>query len=336
VEIVAIVGSTGTGKSELALGIAHALGDCEIINADAFAQYIGMDIGTAKVMPTERQNIPHHMIDILDPMEVSSIAQYQEAARPIISDILARGRRPVVVGGSGLYVRALLDEMELPGSDPEIRAALEQRYQMEGLTQLFQELQQSDPTAAARIGPQNARRIIRALEVITLTGKPYTATLPQQEYVSPTIQIGIDYGRDSLDNRIDQRVELMRERGLLTEVAHLTSGEKSPSLGPTAARAIGYAELLPVLAGAVEEADAFAQIATHTKQLTRKQMTWFGRDPRVTWLDGAAPNLLDQALAVVAQGYQAPAEDNPPQLGDTPRQRTPLGSVSASVSGMYS
>jgi len=305
VPLIAIVGPTGTGKSDLALDIALVLGNCEIINADAFSQYRGMDIGTAKVMPAERRSIPHHLIDNLDPRDISTIADYQVAGRTALSDIIARGKQPIIVGGSGLYVRALLDELELPGTDAIVRAKLQRRLETEGITGIVEELQRKDPVAATKIGPLNARRIIRALEVIELTGNPYTASLPTEKYQYQTIAIGLDYDRQILAERIATRVQRMREQGLLAEVTRLADagqGGMGAGLGPTAVRAIGYAELLPVLAGQQSEDASFDQIAAHTRQLTRKQRGWFGRDPRVTWLDAAYPGLLENALTIINAG----------------------------------
>jgi len=326
VQLISVVGPTGTGKSALALELAQALGNCEIVNADAFSQYRGMDIGTAKIMPAERMGIPHHLIDNLDPLETSTIADFQVTGRMALADIMARGKKPIVVGGSGLYVRALLDEMDLPGTNAEVRAALQARLEIAGLGALYSELHTKDLEAAYRIGPHNARRIIRALEVIAITGKPYSASLPSEQYLYPTIAIGLDFNRAALDARIDLRVERMREQGLLDEVRGLASdsqGGYGSGLGATAARAIGYAELLPVLRGEFAEDAAFTQIAANTKRLTRKQMGWFGRDPRVTWLDGGSPDLLKQALSIVQQGGDTAAP--------SPRRRTPLGSISAAA-----
>ncbi len=305
--VVAVVGPTATGKSDLALDLAEALSravaPAEIVNADAYQLYRGMDIGTAKVPANERRGIVHHQLDVLDPLEDASVARYQEAARADLDAIDARGARAVVVGGSGLYVRALLDHMDFPGTDAAVRAALEERAEREGRRALHAELERLDPQAAASIGPHNTRRIVRALEVIAITGQPFTANLPRQEYVRPAVQIGLDCDRATLDARVAGRVERMWDEGLVEEVRGLASPEQGGTgagLGITAARAVGYAEVLPLLRGETTEAVTRDTIAAGTRRLARKQMGWFGRDPRVRWLDAAAPDLLDQALAVVA------------------------------------
>lgn len=297
--VVAVVGPTATGKSDLALELAEALGSpdvpAEVVNADAFQLYRGMDIGTAKVLPAERRGLIHHQIDVLDVEQDASVAAYQEAARADLDAIAERGGRAVVVGGSGLYVRALLDDMRFPGVDPAVRAALEVRAEREGTRALHDELARRDPAAAAAIGPANTRRIVRALEVIEITGRPYTATLPRQEYVRPALQLGLDCDRDTLDARVGARVERMWARGLVEEVAGL-----APRLGRTARRAVGYAEVLDLLDGQITADQARTAVTANTRRLARKQMGWFGRDPRVHWLDAQSPTLLADALAVVA------------------------------------
>lgn len=330
--VVAVVGPTATGKSDLALALAQALSPgggragaatapAEIVNADAYQLYRGMDVGTAKVPPAERRGVVHHQLDVLDPREDASVARYQEAARADLAAVAARGARAVVVGGSGLYVRALLDRMEFPGTDPHVRAALEERAAREGRRALHAELERVDPQAAAAIGPHNERRLVRALEVVAITGRPYSANLPTQEHVVPAVQIGLDCDRAALDERVAGRVERMWEEGLVDEVRRLASPEQGgtgPGLGRTAARAVGYAELLPVLRGEGDEAGAREQVAAGTRRLARKQMGWFGRDPRVRWLDARAPDLLDQALAVVADAEAGAG----PRVPDGPVRRS--------------
>lgn len=302
-DIIAVVGPTATGKSDLAVEIAHRLGGserAEIINADAYQLYRGMDIGTAKVSVEEQRGIPHHLLELLDPLEDSSVAHFQQESRAALEDIYSRGKRPIVVGGSGLYVRAMLDDMNFPGTDPDIRAALEERERAEGTRSLFNELMSKDPAAAASIDIRNGRRIIRALEVIALTGQPYSANLPKQEYVRPALTIGLDFDRAALDERVAVRVEKMVTHGLLDEVAGLAE----QGLGSTAERAVGYAEVLAHFRGELSLEEATEQIIANTRRLTRKQMGWFGRDPRIVWLDGAAIDVADQAMEVISKHDQ--------------------------------
>lgn len=325
--IVAVVGPTATGKSDLALDLACALGGsvrgappAEIVNADAFQLYAGMDIGTAKVPLTERRGLVHHQLDVLDVSEDASVAEYQHQARADLDAIADRGGRPVVVGGSGLYLRALLDDMTFPGTDPAVRAALEQRAEAAGTRALYDELVARDPAAAAAIQPRNTRRVVRALEVIELTGLPYTANLPRQEYVRPTVQIGLDVSRDVLDDKVARRVDRMVEAGLVAEVRALAE-----RLGRTAARAVGYAEVLRALAGETTLDQAYADIVVHTRRLARKQMGWFGRDPRVHWLQASSPTLVEDALAIVAAADAGDLESS-----DVGPARRPLGSATSS------
>jgi tRNA dimethylallyltransferase len=307
--VVAVVGPTATGKSDLGIALATALGG-EVVNADAMQLYRGMDIGTAKLRPDERGGIPHHLLDVLDPHEDASVADYQALARAELAAIDARGARAVAVGGSGLYVRALLDAMEFPGTDAAVREALEARVEAEGSRALHAELEAVDPTAAAGIGPRNARRIVRALEVIALTGRPYSASLPQHVYEVPAVQIGLDHDRATLDERIEARVARMWSLGLVDEVEGLLAA----GLGRTASRAVGYAEVVAMLDGTLTPDEARAATAAGTRRLARKQMGWFGRDPRVHWLDAQDPDLVERALDVVARadaGTLGPATDDP-------------------------
>jgi tRNA dimethylallyltransferase len=305
--VVAVVGPTATGKSDLALDLAQALGTdraaAEIVNADAYQLYRGMDVGTAKVPPAERRGITHHQLDVIDPAQDASVARYQEHARADLDTIAGRGARAVVVGGSGLYVRALLDQMDFPGTDPAVRDRLEARAEAEGRRALHAELERLDPQAAVSIDPQNTRRIVRALEVIEITGRPYTANLPRQEYVRPAVQIGLDCSREVLDARVGSRVDRRWDGGLVDEVRRLASpgqGGTGAGLGVTAARAVGYAEVLAWWRGESTEAEAREAVTANTRRLARKQMGWFGRDPRVHWLDAASPHLLADALKIVA------------------------------------
>ena len=307
--VIAVVGPTATGKSDLGLALAERLGG-EIVNADAMQLYRGMDIGTAKLTSAERRGIPHHQLDVLDVDQDASVADYQRGARADLAAIDARGARAVTVGGSGLYVRALLDHMDFPGTDPDVRVRLEERVEAEGSRALHAELERVDPVAAAGIGPRNARRIVRALEVIRITGRPYSASLPQHVYEVPALQLGLDCDRAVLDARIEARVEHMWEAGLVDEVRALAAH----GIGRTASRAVGYAEVLALLRGDLGASEARAAVAAGTRRLARKQMGWFGRDPRVHWLDARDPSLVGRALDLVAAadaGTLGPATADP-------------------------
>ena len=298
--VVAVVGPTATGKSDLAIALALRLALCdggqgEVVNADAFQLYRGMDVGTAKVPVAQRRGVVHHQLDVIDPSEDASVAAFQREARADVAGILERGGRPVVAGGSGLYVRALLDHIDIPPTAPGVRAALEHRAEVEGTRPLHDELARRDPQAAASIGVGNTKRIGRALEVIEITGEPFSAHLPVQEYVRPTVQIGLDHDRAALDARVAARVERMWRDGLVDEVRTLSER----GMGRTASRAVGYAEVLAMLGGEIDEAEAQEHTVAATRRLTRKQMGWFGRDPRIVWLDAQAPDVVEQALAVV-------------------------------------
>ena len=307
--VVAVVGPTAPGKSDLAVELALALGG-EVLNADALQLYRGMDVGTAKLTPAERRGVPHHLLDVLDPRDEASVADYQALARAAVDDCHARGVRVVAAGGSGLYVRALLDHMEFPGTDPAVRARLEQRVEEEGSRALHAELERVDPTAAASIGPRNARRVVRALEVIALTGRPYSSSLPQHVYEVPAVQIGLDCDRAVLDERVAARTRRMFADGLVDEVERLLAH----GMGRTAARAVGYAETAALLRGELTPDEARDAITAGTRRLARKQMGWFGRDPRVHWLDSRDPDLVAHALALVARadaGRLGHATDDP-------------------------
>ena len=280
--VIAIVGATATGKSAVSLALAERLGG-EIINADSMQFYRGMDIGTAKLPVAERRGIPHHQLDTLDVTQDAAVAGYQRDARADADAIHERGGRAVVVGGSGLYVRALLDRFEFPPTDPQVRARLEARAEAEGPGMLHRELAAADPVAAARIPAQNAKRIVRALEVIELTGRPFSASLPTREYEIPAVQIGLRLAYEDLDPRIEDRVEHMWEAGLVDEVSALV--ERGLREGVTARRAVGYAETLRHLDGELDAAATRALIKQSTRRLARRQATWFRPDPRVQWID---------------------------------------------------
>lgn len=297
-KVISIVGPTASGKTGLGIALAKKLAErgvrAEIINADAYQMYRYMDIGTAKASAQEQAEVPHHLLDIIDPEETMTVARFQDLARKCIRELQSRGVRPILVGGSGLYARAAVDDITFPGTDASIRAALEERERKEGAGALFAELQKKDPVAAAHMDARNSRRTIRALEVIELTGKPYSATLPRYKYVIDCLQIGLDLKREDLDKRVDLRTQLMREQGFVNEVRAIRG-----RLGVTAARALGYQQIMDYLDGVWSEDEAFEDIAQKTRRLARKQMGWFGRDARIHWLDALRPDLADAALALV-------------------------------------
>jgi tRNA dimethylallyltransferase len=289
--VVTVVGPTAAGKSALSIALAHELGG-EVVNADSMQLYRGMDIGTAKLTPAERDGVPHHLLDIWDVTEPAAVAEYQRLARAAIDDILARGRMPLLVGGSGLYVRAVLEDFEFPGTDPAIRARLEEELAVAGSGPLHARLGERDPEAAAKILPSNGRRIVRALEVIELTGRPFTASLPDPRPVYDAVQIGVDRDTAELDERIALRVDLMWAAGLIDEVRGL-DGIRD---GRTASRALGYQQALAQIDGVLSQEQAKADTVQGTRRFVRRQRSWFRRDPSVSWLDGAAPNLLADAM----------------------------------------
>ena len=294
--VIAVVGPTAAGKSELSLTLARTL-DGEVVNADSMQLYQGMDIGTAKLTLAERAGVPHHLLDIWPVTQAASVAEYQLLARQAIDDIRSRGRTPVLVGGSGLYVRAATDNFRFPGTDPEVRASLEAELSRIGAAALHARLAQLDPAAAAAILPGNGRRIVRALEVIELSGQPFSATLPDYESAYPVVQVGVAMPRPELDQRIADRVGRMWRLGLVEEVRRLELlGLRS---GRTASRALGYAQVLSYLAGGCTQEAAAAQTILATRRFVRRQESWFRRDPRVRWLP-AGPDLADHALAEIA------------------------------------
>lgn len=288
--LIAVVGLTASGKSGFSLQLARALGErgvtCEIISADAFQLYRGMDIGTAKVPLEERGGIPHHLLDVLELAERASVAAYQRSCRQVIAQIRAREALPMLVGGSGLYVRATLDEIEFPGADSVIRARLEAQAAQLGIEKMHQRLAAVDPESAARIVPANERRVIRALEVYELTGKKFSATMPRREYFQPAVQLGIKWPLAVLDERISQRTSQMLSQGFIEEVAELEKQGLADT--PTACRATGYQAVMDYLAGIISREEAAEQIGLQTRQLARKQRKWFRKDPRIHWLDGEA------------------------------------------------
>ncbi|GAA2733763.1 tRNA (adenosine(37)-N6)-dimethylallyltransferase MiaA [Actinocorallia aurantiaca] len=292
--VISVVGPTAAGKSDLAVEIALRLGG-EAVNTDSMQLYRGMDIGTAKLSLEERRGVPHHLLDVWDVTEPASVAEYQRMAHEAIAEIRGRERTPVLVGGSGLYVRAALDEMDFPGTDPEIRARLEAELAEQGSGALFERLRAADPEAARTILPSNGRRIVRALEVVELTGRPFTANLPDHRYREPgTVQLGLLVPRPELDERIALRVGRMWEAGLVEEVRELEkAGLRS---GRTASAALGYAQVLRFLAGEWTEEQAREETVRATRRFARRQESWFRRDPRIRWLPYDAPDLLERAL----------------------------------------
>lgn len=298
--LVAVVGPTATGKSDLALALGDALGGpqaVEVIGADAMQLYRGMDIGTAKVPVDQRRGFRHHQLDVLDVHEDASVAAYQMHARADIDDVEARGKTALLTGGSGLYVRAVLDPIEFPGTDPKVRAQLEADVAQLGPEALHRRLADLDPASATRIDARNARRVVRALEVIELTGKPFSATLPSYQYVRDTLQIGLRLPDQVLDQRIARRTQAMFTQGLVDEVAELR--EHGLAQTKTASRATGYREILALLDGEMSEQEAKDAISLATRQLARRQIKWFRRDPRIHWLDPTEPGLVDRTVALL-------------------------------------
>ncbi|AUH40129.1 tRNA (adenosine(37)-N6)-dimethylallyltransferase MiaA [Streptomyces sp. CMB-StM0423] len=283
-QVAAVVGATATGKSELGIALARRLGG-EIVNADSMQLYRGMNIGTAKLTPAERQGVPHRLLDMWDVTETASVAAYQRLARAEIDRLGALGRTAVLVGGSGLYVRGAVDAMDFPGTDPAVRARLEAELAAGGPGPLHARLAAADPDAAAAILPGNGRRIVRALEVIELTGRPFTASLPAHESVYDTVQIGIAVPRPELADRIERRVHRMWRAGLVDEVRRLEA--EGLREGRTAARALGYQQVLAFLAGECTEAEARDETVRATRRFARRQETWFRRDARVHWISGS-------------------------------------------------
>ena len=281
--LIIICGATATGKSDLALEVAEKFNG-EVINADSMQLYRGMDIGTAKLSFDERRGVKHHLLDILDVSEDASVARYQEQARAAVDEIRGRGKAAIIVGGTGLYIKSIIDEMNFPGTDPDIRSRLEDEAETLGTAELFARLRIADPEAAATIEPANTRRIIRALEVIEVTGAPYSANLPSDASLRypDAYHFGLAMERSSLAPRIQARVHRMWEQGLVSEVEKLITD--GLLLGTTAQRAIGYAQVLSALAGNTTEAGAMEETIVATRQYVRRQETWFKRDQRIQWI----------------------------------------------------
>ncbi len=296
--LVAIVGPTGSGKSELALTLAERF-DGEAINADSMQFYRGMDIGTAKLPLAQRRGIAHHLMDFLSVREDTTVAAFQSMAREAIAEIRSRGKLPILVGGSGLYNRAALDVLEFPGTDPDIRAMLEHELERDGLAVLVARLQEVDPVSAARIN--DAKRVVRALEVHALTGRAFSSFMPEREYVSPTLQIGLNGDRAELHARLARRVHGMVDAGLIDEVrALIPEGLRE---GRTAHKALGYQQFLRVLDGSSTVAQASEETIVATRKFARRQLTWFRADPRVNWLDWSQPDLGEAAAALLKADF---------------------------------
>ncbi|GHG13712.1 MULTISPECIES: tRNA (adenosine(37)-N6)-dimethylallyltransferase MiaA [Amycolatopsis] len=291
---VAVVGPTATGKTALAVDLARELGG-EVVNADAMQLYRGMDIGTAKATEAERRGVPHHLLDVLDVTETASVAAYQRHARAEIERLLAAGKVPVLAGGSGLYVQAVLDDLRFPGTDPAVRARLDAEAEQLGTPALYTRLGERDPAAAAKILPTNTRRIVRALEVIEITGEPFSANLPKPGPARyGTVVIGVDRTPEELDERVNERVGRMFEAGLVDEVRELE--KRGLREGKTASRALGYQQVLAELDGDGDFEAAAAATAQATRRFVRKQRSWFRRDQRIHWFDGADPRLAARVL----------------------------------------
>jgi tRNA dimethylallyltransferase len=290
VKVIVICGATATGKSDIALDIAEQIG-AEVINADSMQLYAGMDIGTAKLSVAQRRGIPHHLLDVLSVKQDSTVAWYQQLAREQISEIHSRNQHVVLVGGTGLYIKAVLDDLNFPDTNPEVRARLESEAEEYGADSLFTRLQELDPAAALAIDRANIRRIIRALEVIEITGKPFTANLPRKDSsrFPGALQFGLVMEREHLRERIDLRVEKMWEQGFVGEVDALIADGILE--GSTAQRALGYSALIAMRAGEMTEEDAKEETKRSTRQYARRQETWFSRDARIQWIAPHQPRL---------------------------------------------
>ena len=294
-KVIAIVGPTAVGKTALSLDIAEKF-SAEVINADAMQIYKGMDIGTAKLPLSQRRGIIHHQIDVLDPIDEANVSQYQKQTREIINDLLAKNVQPMLVGGSGLYVNSVLEDLEFPGTNLEVRAKYEEILDEQGVEVLYEMLKKIDPTAAQNILPNNARKIVRALEVNEITGKAFNAKLPEPSPIFSDVRIALDMPRDLLDKRISDRVHQMFEDGFVDEVKSI---EKNLRLGKTALRALGYSQVLSLLAGEISEDEAITLTINATKKFARRQLSWFRRDPLIHWLDATSPDLFEESLRLI-------------------------------------
>jgi len=294
--LIAIVGPTASGKTALAVQLAKAL-DGEVVGTDSMQAYRGMDIGTASPTVDEQQGVPHHMIDVWDVAQAVSVVEFRDRAREAVDSILDRGKVPVVVGGSGLYVRAVLEEMDFPTTDPKVRRRWDERLKQVGAPALHAELADIDPDAAANIEMNNGRRIVRALEVIELTGEPFIARLPDPVDRYPTTRFGLRIDREALDERIARRVDAMWGAGFVDEVRRLEAdGLRS---APTATAALGYGPVLRFLSGETSESEAREQIVNDTRRFARRQQRWFARDGRIDWRDYNDVTLAESIVAAV-------------------------------------
>ncbi|MEY4232498.1 MAG: hypothetical protein RL144_698 [Actinomycetota bacterium] len=293
--VVVICGATATGKSDLAVALAKEI-DGEVINADSMQLYKGMDIGTAKITMAQRQGIPHHLMDLLDVTEDANVAWYQQKARETISEIHSRGKNAIIVGGTGLYIKAILDDLNFPDTDPVVRAALELEYATKGIGPLFERLEKLDPAAALAIDRANSRRVIRALEVIQITGQPFTANLPRKESTKypDAMQFGLVMDREILSDVISKRVEQMWEAGLVAEVETLL--ESGITKGTTAQKALGYSQVIAFKEGKISEEEAIDETKRATRQYARRQETWFSRDERINWIS-PTQNRIERILS---------------------------------------
>lgn len=289
-KLVVVCGATATGKSDLAIALAQEI-NAEIVNADSMQIYKGMDIGTAKLSIEQRAGITHHMLDVLDVTQDSTVAWYQEQARAAISDIHARGKNAIVVGGTGLYIKAILDDLNFPDTDPVVRASLELELATVGIAALFKRLEKLDPAAAIAIDRANSRRVIRALEVIAITGKPFTANLPREasSRYPDAIQLGLVMNREDLSERIALRVDHMWEIGFVEEVDALIGA--GITNGRTAQLALGYSQLIAAKNGVLSQDEAKEDTKRATRQYARRQETWFSRDERIQWISQEQPRL---------------------------------------------
>jgi tRNA dimethylallyltransferase len=295
--VIAVVGPTAAGKSDLGIALAREFGG-EVVNADSMQLYRGLDIGTAKLTEAERAGVPHHLLDIWDVTERAAVAEYQRLARTEVDALLAAGRVPVLVGGSGLYVDAVLGGFDFPGTDPELRAGLEARLEAEGSAALHADLAARDPRSAAAILPSNGRRVVRALEVVLLTGAPFQASLPGAGYHYPgTVRVGLGVEKAELDERITRRVAIMWGKGLVDEVVGLIP--QGLREGETAGRALGYQQVLDFLDGHCTEQEARDQTALRTRQFARRQEKWFRRAQDTVWLDRGRADLVSAAAKAV-------------------------------------